>query len=156
LTWIGTPTTHPNVCIAMARAQVKTFQDLRINELIVGTAGAGSGGNIHPKALNGLLGTKFKLVSGLAFASNIILEMECNEIDGACQSLETVVTLRPDWIAGKNVNVLFQGGARPSPQLKGVPSILDLARTPDEKHAVDFLYAGNNLGRPFIAPPNMP
>src|SRR5262249_55068691 len=129
---------------------------LRINELIVGTAGAGSGANSHPKALNGLLGTKFKLVSGFAFAANILLAMERNEIDGACQPLETVVALRPDWIAGKKVNVLFQGGARPSPQLKGVPSILDLARTPEEKQAVEFLYVGNNLGRPFIAPPNMP
>ncbi|MEA2937703.1 MAG: hypothetical protein QOC56_1207, partial [Alphaproteobacteria bacterium] len=101
-------------------------------------------------------GTKFKLVSGFAFASNVLLALERNEVDGVCQPLETVVTLRPDWIAGKKVNVLFQGGARPDPTLKGVPFILDLARTSEEKQAIELLYAGNNLGRPFIAPPALP
>jgi hypothetical protein len=79
-----------------------------------------------------------------------------NEVDGVCQNVETVVGSRPDWIADKEVNVLFQGGVRPNPQLKGVPYIVDLARTPEEKQAIEFLYAGNGLGRPFIAPPDMP
>jgi tripartite-type tricarboxylate transporter receptor subunit TctC len=155
LTWVGTPTTQTNVCIAMARTQVKTFQDLLANELIVGTSGVGSGSYIYPKALNGLLGTKFKLVSGFPFLSNVLLALERNEVDGVCQPLDAVVTLRPDWIAGKKVNVLFQGGARPNSELKGVPFIVDLARTSEEKQAIEFLYAGNNLGRPFIAPPDM-
>ena len=37
-----------------------------------------------------------------------------------------------------------------------MPFIVDLARTPEEKQAIEFLFAGNNLGRPFIAPPDMP
>src|SRR5262245_9065862 len=148
LTWVGTPTTQTFVCLAMARAQVKTFQDLLAKELIVGTSGVGSGSYIYPKALNGLLGTKFKLVSGFPIASNVLLALERNEVDGVCISLEGVVTLRPDWITGKEVNVLFQGGARPKSELKGVPFIVDLARTPEEKQAIEFLYADNNLGRP--------
>jgi tripartite-type tricarboxylate transporter receptor subunit TctC len=156
LTWIGTPTMFTDICIAMARAQVKTFQDLLANELIVGTTGVGGGPYIYPKALNGLLGTKFKLVSGFPAATNVLLAMERNEVDGVCQNVETVVGSRPDWIADKKVNVLFQGGVRPNPQLKGVPHIVDLARTPEEKQAIEFLYAGNGLGRPFIAPPDMP
>jgi len=156
LTWVGTPTTQTFVCLAMARAQVKTFQDLLAKELIVGTSGVGSGSYIYPKALNGLLGTKFKLVSGFPIVSNVLLALERNEVDGVCISLEGVVTLRPDWIAGKEVNILFQGGARPKSELKGVPFIVDLARTREEKQAIEFLYAGNGLGRPFVAPPDMP
>jgi hypothetical protein len=140
----------------MASAQVKTFEDLLANELIVGTSGVGSGPYIYPKALNGLLGTKFKLVSGFPFASNVFLALERGEVDGVCLPLESVVTLRPDWIPGKKVNVLLQGGPRPNPELKGVPFVVDLARTPEEKQAIEFLFAGNNLGRPFIAPPDMP
>src|SRR4051794_15837095 len=156
LTWVGTPTTQTYVCIAMARAQVKTFQDALANELIVGTSGVGSGPYIYPKGVNGLLGTRFKLVSGFPFASNVLLALERNEVDGVCQPLESVVTLRPDWIPDKKVNVLFLGGARPSAEFKDVPFIVDLARTPEEKQAIEFLFAGNNLGRPFIAPPDMP
>ena len=156
LTWVGTPTAQTYVCIAMAKAQVKTFEDLLAYELIVGTSGVGSGPYIYPKGVNGLLGTKFKLVSGFPFASNVLLALERNEVDGVCQPLESVITLRPDWIPDKKVNVLFLGGARPHAELKGVPFIVDLARTPEEKQAIEFLFAGNNLGRPFIAPPELP
>lgn len=158
ITWVGTPTMETLVCVAMARAQVKTFQDLLGNELITGNTGVGNGGYTWPKALNGLLGTKFKLVSGFPSASDVLLAMERNEIDGICESLESLVGRRPDWIASKKVNVLFQfqAGGRPNPQLKDVPLIVDLARTPEEKQAVEFLYSGNGLGRPFLAPPGMP
>ena len=32
----------------------------------------------------------------------------------------------------------------------------DLARTPQDRQAIEFLYAGAGIGRPFIAPPGMP
>lgn len=154
-TWVGTPTTQTYICFAMATAKVKTFDDLLKQELIIGTSGVGSGPYIYPKGVNGLLGTKFKLVSGFPHNSNVLLALDRNEVDGACLPLETVSTLRPDWIPGKKVNVLFQGGAHPPTELKGVPFIVDLARTPEQKLAIEFIYAGNNLGRPFIAPPDM-
>jgi len=154
--WIGSPTMITDVCIAMATAKVKTFRDLLTHELVTGNTGVGSGPYIYPKALNGILGTKFKLIAGFPGTSNIHLAMERNEIDAVCHPLEAVVSSRPDWIASKTVNVLFQGGARPNPRLGGVPLIIDLARTPDEKQAIAFLYAGSGLGRPFLAPPDMP
>src|SRR5262245_31800366 len=154
--WIGSLTMITDVCIAMSRVPVKTFQDLLAKELITGNTGVGSGPYIYPKALNGILGTKFKLISGFPSNSDVHLAMERNEIDGVCQPLEAVVNSHPDWIASKTVNILFQAGGRPDPHLKGVPVIVDLARTSEEKQAVAFLYAGNGLGRPFIAPPGVP
>src|SRR5215510_8198726 len=144
--WIGSTTMITDICIAMATAKVKTFQDLLTHELVTGNTGVGSGPYIYPKALNGILGTKFKLISGFPGTSNIHLAMERNEIDAVCHPLEAVVSSRPDWIASKTVNVLFQGGARPNPRLKGVPMIVDLARTPQEKQAIALLYAGSGLG----------
>jgi hypothetical protein len=52
--------------------------------------------------------------------------------------------------------VLFQGGAEPNPELKDVPFVLDLARTDEHKQAIQFLYAGQGIGRPFVAPPDLP
>src|SRR5262245_18226507 len=155
-TWIGSPTMITDICIAMATAKVKTFRDLLTHELVTGNTGVGSGPYIYPKALNGILGTKFRLIAGFQGTSNIHLAMEQNEIDAVCHPLEAVVSSRPDWIASKTVNVLFQGGARPNPRLGGVPLIVDLARTLEAKQAIAFLYAGSDLGRPFIAPPDMP
>jgi hypothetical protein len=82
--------------------------------------------------------------------------MERGEVDGICESLDSVVGKRPDWISGKKVNVLFQGGVEPSPELKGVPFVNDLAKNEEQKQAIEFLYAGQGIGRPFVAPPDMP
>ena len=43
LTWLGTPTTETNVCIASDKAKVKTVADLYDKELIVGDTGVGTG-----------------------------------------------------------------------------------------------------------------
>jgi hypothetical protein len=63
---------------------------------------------------------------------------------------------RPDWISSGAVAVLFQGGTKPNAELKDVPFVIDLAQKPEDKQAIEFLYAGQGIGRPFIAPPNLP
>lgn len=158
ISWIGTPTTETNVCIAMNKpnVQVKAFKDLLESELIIGNTGVGTGTYSYPKALNGILGTKFKLISGFPSSTDVFLAMERGEVDGICESLDSVNGKRPDWIATKKINVLFQGGVAPSPELKDVPFIVDLVRNPDDKQAIEFLYAGQGIGRPFVAPPDMP
>jgi tripartite-type tricarboxylate transporter receptor subunit TctC len=156
MTWLGSPTLETNVCISMARAKVKTFKDLQQNELIIGNTGVGTGTYSYPKALNGIFGTKFKLISGFPSSTDVFLAMERNEVDGICESLDSVIGKRPDWIATKKVNVLFYGGVKPTIDLHGAPFIVDQARNAEEKQALEFLYAGQGIGRPFVAPPDLP
>jgi tripartite-type tricarboxylate transporter receptor subunit TctC len=156
LSWIGTPTTETNVCIANAKAAVKTAADLTQKTLIVGDTGAGTGTRSYPKALNEILGMKFKLVSGFPSSSDVFLAMERGEVDGICESYDSVSGKRANWIKDKVINILFQGGAEPNPQLKAVPFVLDLAKTDEQKTEIRFLYAGQGIGRPFVAPPNLP
>jgi tripartite-type tricarboxylate transporter receptor subunit TctC len=156
LSWIGTPTKETNVCIAYQSAKVKSAQDLFSHELIVGDTGPGTGTRAYPKALTALLGMKFKVVGGFHSSPDVFLAMERGEVDGICESLDSIKNRRPDWIAKKTISVLFQGGAAPNPELKDVPFILDLARDNDEKQAIEFLYAGQGIGRPFVAPPELP
>jgi tripartite-type tricarboxylate transporter receptor subunit TctC len=156
ITWIGTPTTETNVCIATSTAKVQTIKDLYEKELIVGDTGVGTGTHSYPKALNALLGMKFKIIAGFPSSSDVFLAMERGEVDGICESLDSVSGKRPDWIPNKKVTILFQGGAAPDPDLKGVPFIADLAHNPQDRLAIEFLYAGQGIGRPFVAPPDMP
>jgi tripartite-type tricarboxylate transporter receptor subunit TctC len=156
ITWLGSPTLETNVCISMARAKVKTFKELQESELIIGNTGVGTGTYSYPKALNGIFGTKFKLISGFPSSTDVFLAMERNEVDGICESLDSVIGKRPDWIASKKVNVLFYGGVKPTIDLHGAPYIVDLARNAEEKQALEFLYAGQGIGRPFVAPPDLP
>ncbi|MDB5510401.1 MAG: efflux transporter protein [Hyphomicrobiales bacterium] len=155
MSWLGTPTIETNVCIAMANSPVKSVKDLTEKTLIVGDTGAGTGTRSYPKALNELLGMKFKLISGFPSSSNVFLAMERGEVDGICESLDSVHGKKPDWITDKKVNVIFQGGVEPNPELKDVPFILDLARNEEERQSLKFLYAGQGIGRPFVAPPGL-
>jgi tripartite-type tricarboxylate transporter receptor subunit TctC len=156
LSWIGTPTKETNVCIAFHTAPVKSVQDLYDKQLILGDTGPGTGTRSYPKVLNDVLGMKFKLVGGFPSSAEVFLAMERGEVEGICESLDSIKNRRPDWIPTRKIAILFQGGAEPNPELKDVPFVRDLARTDEQKKTIEFLYAGQGIGRPFVAPPDLP
>ena len=156
LSWIGTPTTETNVCIARSTSEVKTAADLQTKTLIVGDTGAGTGTHSYPRALTDILSMKFKLISGFPSSSDVFLAMERNEVDGICESLDSVYGKRPNWIKDKVVTILFHGAAEPNPALKDYPFVMDFAKTEQQKAELKFLYAGQGIGRPFVAPPGLP
>src|SRR4029079_10340477 len=117
--------------------------------------GPGTGTHAYPKALNALLGLKFKLIGGSPHSAAVWLAMERGEVEGTCESLDSVSGKRPDWIEKKTVTLLFQGGAEVNQEIKEIPSILTMAKDADTKQAIEFLYAGQGIGRPFVAPPDL-
>ncbi len=156
MSWIGSPTREHNVCIASAKAKVKSVDDLRKEELILGDTGPGTGTRSYPKVLNDILGTKFKLVSGFRSSADVFLAIERGEVEGICESYDSVKQRKPEWIPGKFVNVLLQAGANSPPELKDVPNVLTLASNAEQRQVLEFLYAGQDIGRPFVAPPDLP
>jgi tripartite-type tricarboxylate transporter receptor subunit TctC len=156
MSWLGSPTREHNVCIANSNAKVKTAHDLSTTQLIVGDTGPGTGTRSYPKVLNDILGYKFKIVSGFRSSADVFLAMERGEVEGICESLDSVNQRRPDWIPKKVVNVLLQAGAETHSELKGVPNVLSLVRNDEEKQVIEYTYAGQDIGRPFVAPPDMP
>ena len=154
--WLGTPAIETNVCIAYQGAAVKTFDDLTKKELVVGDNGPGTGTHSYPLALNAILGTKFKIVGGYPSSADVFLAMERGEVAGICESLDSIKNRRPDWIPNGTIALLFQGGIKPNAELKDVPFVMDLAQKPEDKQAIEFLYVGQGIGRPFIAPPGLP
>ena len=64
-TWIGSGNHEVSVCVAFeGRAGVTTFDDLRTKEMTVGGTGASADTDQFPKVVNGVLGTKMKIISG--------------------------------------------------------------------------------------------
>ena len=156
LSWLGTPATETNICMAFHTAQVKSVKDLYEKQLIVGDTGPGTGTRQFPQVLSVILGMKFKIVSGFKSSADVFLAMERGEVDGFCESFDSVKSRRPDWIPTKKVALLFQGGAEPNAQIKDVPFLRDLARNDEQRQIIDFLYLGQGIGRPFVAPPDLP
>ena len=147
LNWLGTPTTEFNVCVARTAAGFSSHKDLYEKTLIVGDTGAGTGTHIYPLALNGLFGMKFKLITGFPSSADVFLAIERGEVDGICESLDSFREKRPDWVSSGKMKILLQGGAAPNPDLKDAAFVMDLAKTAEEKAAVNFLYAGQGIGR---------
>ena len=82
--------------------------------------------------------------------------MQRDEVQGICESFDSIRSRRPEWLENKMITILFQGAAEAHPDLPGIPLIQDLARNAEERQAIEFLYAGQSIGRPFVAPPGMP
>jgi tripartite-type tricarboxylate transporter receptor subunit TctC len=154
LVFIGSPDRDIAVCAASKEAPVKTVQDLLTQELIVGATGSGADTELYPSFLRNLLGMKFKIISGYPGSREINLAIERGEVQGICVSYDTIA--RENIFKNGTVHVLFQATLKPDPRLAGLASAGDLAKTEEQRQALDLFLARTNLGRPFIAPPGVP
>jgi tripartite-type tricarboxylate transporter receptor subunit TctC len=156
--WIGSMANEITLFVSWHTAKVKTAKDLFTKELILGTSGAGSDADIVSSALNGLVGTKFKRIPGYDSASSAALAMERGEIEGVYWTWGGLKAFKTDWIRDKKLNYLFQSGGTgtPPPELAKVPFYPVLAKTKDQRDALDLMFARDGLGRPFFGPPGIP
>ena len=154
--WLGSPTSESNLCVVTKAAPVRTIDDLFKTEIIVGTDGVGSGLHIFPTALNAVLGTKFKIIDGYKESAEVLLAMDRGEIQGACQSAETLLNSRGEALRSGQLRPMLQGGLAPHADFPDVPFVLDYAKAPAQKQILQFLYASQSFGRPYLAPPGIP
>ncbi len=155
MSWIGTPTKETNVCIVHKSSPIKSVADLSRIEALMGDTGPGTGTHTYPIVLRELLGFKFRLIAGYPSSTDVFIAMERGETHGICESLDSVTGKKATWIADKTVTVLFQAGDKPDPKIPGVPSIYDFATNEEQRKSLRFLYAGQGIGRPFVAPPGL-
>jgi tripartite-type tricarboxylate transporter receptor subunit TctC len=156
-TWIGSMNKESSVAIAWHTAAVKTARDLFDKELLTAATSAGSDNQLIPQALNGLIGTRFRIVSGYYAVSNATLALERGEAEGiGYWAWVAVKAEKADWLAEKKINILFQTSFEPHPDIPTVPLVMSLARNEEERECLELLLARDVLGRPFVAPPGIP
>ena len=154
--WLGSMSKETTMYVSWHSSQVKTAQDLMTKELLLAGTGAGADSEVISHALNGILNTKIKLISGYKGASNAALALERGEIEGIYWTWNGINTTHPTWIAEKKLNLLFQTRSTPHPELPDVPLVTVLAKTDEQRQALALLFARDVLGRPFLAPPEVP
>jgi tripartite-type tricarboxylate transporter receptor subunit TctC len=154
MSWIGSPDKDITVCAARKDAPVQTMQDLFSKELVVGATGSGADTAIYPEFLSELIGMKFRTIKGYPGSRDISLAMERNEVQGICLAYDSLQ--RQTLAREGKINILFQAALKPDPRLKGVPVGTDLARSEDDRLALQLFFARVALGRPFVAPPGLP
>lgn len=157
LNWLGSLNKESNVIVVWHTSPVQTFDDVFKRETIVGTTGGSSDSNVYALLLNQTLGTKFKIVGGYPGGPDIDLAMERGEVEGRVSITWTSLkSNRSEWLRDKKVRVIAQMALRHNPELPGVPSVLDLVKDPKDRQVYEFLFARQEAGRPFVAPPDVP
>jgi tripartite-type tricarboxylate transporter receptor subunit TctC len=154
--WIGGRTRDNFLCLVWHTVPVKTLDDVKTRETVVGATGPGSRTLTYPRALNELLGTRFKIVPGYPGGNEITLALERGEVEGYCGwALGSIKTRAPEWLRDGKVRPLAQFTLGKS-DLPGVPLATELARNDRERAAIEFFAADSVLAWPLMAPPDVP
>ena len=157
--WLGSASSDYGVTLTWHGSPVKTLEQARQRETLVGGLSAGSASDFVAVLLNEFVGTKFKVVSGYRGVNDILLAMERGEVDGiGSWAWSSLISFKPDWLAERKVNILVQQSLDPHPaiQARGVPFILDAVSKEDDKRAIELGLAFMAIGRPYVAPPGIP
>ena len=153
--WLGATSFPGRICAAAGNGPVKTTDDLFTQELITGSAGAGSSTGIVPTVINRVLGTKFRLVEGYRGTGDILLAIERGEVQGVCASGGQFRTHAQLFKDGK-LRVLFRAEESKLPEFPDAPSIYDYAKTNAQRQLMRFVFSSTEFGRPYVFPPDVP
>jgi tripartite-type tricarboxylate transporter receptor subunit TctC len=154
--WLGNPIINNLTIVSWHTSGVTSIKQVFEKELIIGTGGPGSTSTQNPRALNNILGTKFKIISSFPGAE-IDLAMERGEVDGRGGALWSWwQTSKPQWLAEKKINILLQIGPRRAKDLQDVPLMTELARNEAERRVLALLSSSVMVGRPVLTPPEVP
>ncbi len=155
--WIGSANNEVSVCVALQSSGITSFNDVLTKTLTIGSTGVGDDTYQFPALMNAVLGTKFKIVTGYPGGNDITLALERGEVQGRCGwSWSSIVATRKDWIASKKITVLVQMSLSKHPDLPDVPLIMELAKTNEQSQIFKLIFARQVMGRPFVAPPEVP
>jgi tripartite-type tricarboxylate transporter receptor subunit TctC len=157
MTWVGSITNEVSICVSWHTSDIRTWQDLLTRELIVGGTGPGADTDVFPVALSNVLGAKLKLNTGYPGGNDILRAMERDEVSGRCGwSWSSAKSTRPDWVKNGSINILAQLSLSKHAELPDVPLIMDLAQTEEQKEILRLIFAQQVMGRPYVAPPEIP
>jgi tripartite-type tricarboxylate transporter receptor subunit TctC len=158
--WLGAIDAYVTpMVLAWHTTKFHTFEDTLKTEMTVGATGATSFTAGYPYALNGILGTKYKVILGYPGSTDVLLGMERGEVDGVLSwCWKCMKHAKPEWITEKKARVLLQLGIKGDPELdaKGVPLVMDKAKTEEQKRLLRAVFGGLAMAKSFFAPPGVP
>lgn len=153
--WIGSISEDLRVCYMWHETGVKSWPDmLARSQVVMGDTGAGSSSYVNQRLLLEVFDVKLKQILGYPGSAEKRLAIERRELDGDCGSWTSI---GEDWIRDKKINLVL----RFSPHVAmGLPESVtyagDLIKDPKKKQVYQLLASSADIGRPFIAPKEVP
>ena len=155
--WIGSANNEVSTCVLWSASGMATMEDLLTRPTIMGGSGGAADTDQFVYVMNGVLGTKIKLVQGYPGGNEVNLAMERGEVQGRCGwSWSSLKTTHPEWLKDKKIAVPVQLSLTKHAELPDTPLIMDYAKTDEDRQILRLVFARNVMGRPFVAPPGVP
>ena len=154
--WIGNTTDTPNTIASWHTTGIRTIKDAMARELVIGAPGTATASVYYPRALNELVGTKFKIVTGYPGGNPVNLAMERGEVGGRINSWASWKATKPDWLREKKIFMIVQIALKRDPELADVPTMIELAKTEEDKAVMTFLSADIPISRAYVTTPGVP
>jgi tripartite-type tricarboxylate transporter receptor subunit TctC len=155
--WIGSTNDEVSICATWHTSGIARYEQVLEQDVVVGASGLGADTYQFPKIANGVLGARFKIITGYPGGNDIDLAMEREEVQGRCGwSWSSAKATHPTWLPEKKFNILFQMGLSKHPDLPTTPLIMDLAKTDEERAIFKLIFARQVMAWPFTVPPGVP
>lgn len=156
LSWLGRMNSNHNLLMTWKTSSVKTFEQALLQETTLSGTGVGSTVSIYPTVLNNVLGTKFKLIMGYRGSNEAMLAMERGEAEGHSTAWAAIKAANPDWIKSGAINPVVQFGLQRHPELKDVPTAIELAKTQEQREILSAVLNATEVGYAFFSTPRLP
>jgi tripartite-type tricarboxylate transporter receptor subunit TctC len=157
--YLATANNSTRVCATYTGSKIRTFEDARKQETIIGSVAEGGSTRDYAYLHKNTSGLQLKIVSGYQGTPAVTLAMERGEVDGICGiDWSSLRSQKSDWVRDGKMNVLVQAGLEPNEELTrmGVPMIWKFIDTEEDRQVAELVIAQQLFGRPYIAPPGAP
>ncbi|HEU0071609.1 MAG TPA: tripartite tricarboxylate transporter substrate-binding protein [Alphaproteobacteria bacterium] len=155
--WLGSSEVTNSTIYVWSATGVKSLDDAKKQEVLLGATGVGSGTTQYPALLNNILGTKFRIVPGYGTGGEINLAMERGEVHGrAGNNFNSVAATNGDWLRDKKITFLVQIGLEKEKNYPDVPMFTEFGRNDTEKQILKLFAAVVDIGRPLLTTPGVP
>jgi tripartite-type tricarboxylate transporter receptor subunit TctC len=154
--WIGRIIATTATLFTWHTSGTKTLADLKSRETLVASTGPLSQANINSTMLNGVVGTRFKLIRGYRGSGDAALAVERGEADGTLMPWEFLKSAHADWLRDNKITIVARYVRRPIPERPDVRSIYDLAETTEQANVLRLFLGADEMGHPIAMPPEAP
>ncbi|HEX9808688.1 MAG TPA: hypothetical protein VGC25_03680 [Alphaproteobacteria bacterium] len=153
---IGRLSAGNELLLASAASGVKSYKDLYEREVVVGSTGASSNSTVYPYLARNMLGLKFKVIAGYKSGTEVRLAMERGELQGmGSWSLGSIYASGPEFLKPGALVPLVQFGFKPEKEWPGAPVVTALAKSAEDKAALEVVALGPEIGRSYWAGPGV-
>jgi tripartite-type tricarboxylate transporter receptor subunit TctC len=155
--WIGTPVNPVSVLGVWHTAGIRSIDDTKTKELVVGATSVTGSNYIYPALVKTLLGVNFKIIVGYAGGNAINIALERGEIGARGSMVWSLIKKEhPDWVRDGKLIPIIQYTVEKAPDLPNVPRLIDLASEGDAKAAFELIASTDGMGRPLLTTPDVP